>query len=171
MKEVEHFLAPWSATPKRVVRKMLELAEIKPGETLYDLGCGDGRVLIEASKRYKIESVGIECQEKLARESGKNARKNGLENLVTIVEGDVFGQDLSGADIVFTYLTDPGMNMLKDKLSAELKDDARIVSHYYTFKNVKPKSQHFIWGWQLWFPPRLPMPQYVALYEGKSLRV
>ena len=171
MKGKQYLLSPWSATPKRVVRKMLELAEIKPGETLYDLGCGDGRVLIEASKRYGIESVGIECQEKWVRKSNENVRTNGLENLVTIVDGDIFDQDLSGADIVFTYLTNGGMNILKDKLSAELKDDARIVSHLSTFKNVKPKSQHRVYDWQLWFPPRLPMPLYVALYEGKSLRV
>jgi len=98
-------------TPEEVVEKMLELADVKEGDVLYDLGCGDGRVLIKAAK------------ERVAKE--------GLEGLVKIVHGDIFQEDVSEATVVYLYLTTELNAQLRPKLERELKRGTRVVSHQF----------------------------------------
>src|SRR5579862_7428539 len=93
-------LAPYVASPARVVDRMLELANIRPGETVYDLGCGDGRILIEAAQRYKAKAVGIEISPKIADQARLQVKKAGLAQKVQVIQGDLLEADLTGADVV-----------------------------------------------------------------------
>ncbi len=125
-------------TPQHVVDRMLELAEIKPGDVLYDLGCGDGRIVVTAAKRYGIKAVGIDIDPARVRESRENARAHGVEALVTIRQADIFAADLTGATVVTLYLT-PVLNArLKPKL-AGLGPGARILSHSFAMPGARPR--------------------------------
>jgi len=163
-------LSGWS-TQKRIVRKMLEMADPKPGETLYDAGCGDGRFLVEASKTYGIKSVGIECEEKRVRTARENIRKNGLENLATVIQGNVFDHSFEEADIVTLYLDDDGMNKIRGKLAAELPGDARVVSHWYSFEGIEPTKYKWVWAGIYSWPliPKMPL-RVIARYDAKDLK-
>src|ERR1700680_343667 len=97
-------LAPYVSSPTRVVDRMLELANIKPGETLYDLGCGDGRILIAAAEKYKAKAVGVEISPKLVAEATSNIHKEGLDDQARVIQGDLLSTDLSSADVVTMYL-------------------------------------------------------------------
>ncbi len=118
-------------TPEEVVEKMLELADVKEGDVLYDLGCGDGRVLIKAAKERKVRGVGIEIKAELAEEAKKRVAKEGLEGLVKIVHGDIFQEDVSEATVVYLYLTTELNAQLRPKLERELKRGTRVVSHQF----------------------------------------
>jgi len=125
------FIAPFVATPLPVVKQMLTLAEIKPGEIIYDLGCGDGRVVIMAAQEYGARSVGVEMREDLAKQAMGKVSELGLEGRVKIVHGDMFKVDLSQADVVTLYLTTSANDKVKPKLEAELRTGTRVVSHDY----------------------------------------
>src|SRR5580698_5779406 len=98
-------LAPYVASPARVVDLMLELARIKPGETLYDLGCGDGRILISAVQKYKVNAVGVEISPRLVAKASASIRKAGLESQARVIQGDVLDVEAAGADVVYLYLS------------------------------------------------------------------
>src|SRR5579863_2834137 len=87
-------LAPYVASPAKVVDRMLELASIRPGETVYDLGCGDGRILIEAAQKYKAKAVGIEISPKIADQARAQVKKAGLAKDVQVIQGDLLEADL-----------------------------------------------------------------------------
>src|SRR5216684_1659244 len=91
-------------TPYEVVDKMFELADIRPGEVVYDLGCGDGRIPVMASKKYGVRSWGFDINPVRVRESLDNVKKNRVEGLVTIKQQDIFELDLSKADVITLYL-------------------------------------------------------------------
>jgi precorrin-6B methylase 2 len=133
--------------PKRTIEQMLELAKIKKGDALYDLGCGDGRVLIFAAKKHGIKAVGIEKNPLLFRLSKRNIRKNKLENKIQLVKNDFFKEDLSKATVVLVYLSQKTNDRLKPKLEKELKKGTRIVSADHEFKRWKEikriKTGHF----------------------------
>src|SRR5215217_3367406 len=97
-------LAPFIASPQPIVDRMLDLAEVKPGETIFDLGCGDGRVLITAAQRYKAKGVGVELSANLVRMSNDQLRRLNLDNQVTIRQGSLLDTDLQLADVVILYL-------------------------------------------------------------------
>src|SRR5260370_16591102 len=97
-------LAPFVTSPVRIVERMLELANLKPGETLYDLGCGDGRILIAAAEKYKVKAVGVEISPKLAAEAQANIEKSGLSHQARLINADLLDTHLSGADVVTIYL-------------------------------------------------------------------
>src|SRR5271156_4794512 len=97
-------LAPYVASPTRVMDRMLELANIKPGETLYDLGCGDGRVLIAAVEKYKANAVGVEIDPKVAARARSWIKKAGVESQARVIQDDLLKVDLTGADVVVIYL-------------------------------------------------------------------
>jgi tRNA A58 N-methylase Trm61 len=134
------FIAPFVATPTPVVRQMLTLAELKPGEKLYDLGSGDGRTVIMAAKDFGAESVGVELREDLVKRALSNIQELGLEEKVQIFQNDIFKVDLSQADVVFLYLTTSANEKVKPKLETELKVGARIVSHDYEILGWKPSK-------------------------------
>jgi SAM-dependent methyltransferase len=127
------------ATPEEVVDKMLELAEIKSSDVVYDLGCGDGRIVVAAAKRYGCRAVGFDIDPERVAESAANVGKNGLSDRVEIRQADIFTLDLSGADVVTLYLL-PNLNRKLIPQLEKLRPGSRIVSHAWGMPGVKPKS-------------------------------
>jgi len=134
------FLAPFVATPPLVVRQMLILAELKPGEVLYDLGSGDGRAVIMAAKDFEAISVGVELRDDLSKRALDSIQSLNLTKKTQILQKDIFNVDLSPADVVFLYLTTRANEKIKPKLKAELKPGARVVSHDYEILGWKTKK-------------------------------
>jgi cyclopropane fatty-acyl-phospholipid synthase-like methyltransferase len=130
-------LAPYVSSPVRVVDRMLELANIKPGETLYDLGCGDGRILIAAVEQYKVKAVGVEISPKLAAKAQASIARVGLQSQARVIPGDLLHVDFSGADVVAIYLSTQLNRELRPLLEKYLKPGARVVSHDYAIPGWK----------------------------------
>lgn len=129
-----HFFgAPWIPTSSSSVRKMLKIAKIKPGDIVYDLGSGDGRILIEAARRFGARAVGVEIDPLRYIITKIKIHVLNLQDSVQIIWGDFFKQDLSNADIIIVYLSQDANMKLSEKLSRELKSGTRIVSHTFTF--------------------------------------
>jgi predicted RNA methylase len=136
-----------------VVQRMLELAELKPGEVLFDLGAGDGRTVIMAAKTFGARAVGVEMREDLAKRAMSVLHDNGLSDRVTIVNGDMFRVDLSAADVVYLYLTTSANEKVKPKMEAELKKGVRVISHDYEVVGWKPaKVENFVENPSLGYP-------------------
>jgi predicted O-methyltransferase YrrM len=131
-------LAPYVASPGRVVDMMLEMARIKPGETLYDLGSGDGRLLIAAAEKYKAKAVGIEISPSLVTAASEEIRKAGLADRARVIQGDVLQADLSPADVVTIYMDTAANAKLRPLLEKYLKPGARVVSHDAEVPGWKP---------------------------------
>jgi len=134
------FISPFVASPLPVVRRSLILAELKPGEVLYDLGAGDGRTIIMAAQEFGARGVGIELREDLTKQALGRVSKLGLEDMVKIIHNDIFKVDLSPANVIYMYLTTSANEKVRPKLEAELKRGARVVSHDYEmigWKSVK----------------------------------
>lgn len=152
-------LAPYVASPVRVVDRMLEMASMKPGETFYDLGCGDGRVLVAAVQRYKVKAVGVEISPKLVAKATTAIQKAGLSTQARVMQGDLLDVDFSHADVVAIYLSTPLNERLRPHLEQYLKPGARIVSHDYPIPGWKPtkvertegKDGHLIYMYEM--PP------------------
>lgn len=124
-------------TPQVVVDKMLEMAAIKPGDVVYDLGCGDGRIVVTAAKKFGVKAIGVDINPERVKESLENVRSNKVEHLVTIKEADVFTLDLREASVVTLYLL-PTLNVRLMPELARLKPGSRIVSHEFDMKGAKP---------------------------------
>jgi tRNA G37 N-methylase Trm5 len=131
-------LAPYVVAPQRAVDKMLNMANLKPGETLYDLGCGDGEIIITAAKRYRVKAVGVEISEYLARKAVENARKNGVQNQVKVIHQDFMRTDLSDANVVTLYLATSANDTLRPNLERYLRPQTRVVSYDYPIPGWKP---------------------------------
>lgn len=131
-------LAPYVSSPQPLVARMLELAGLKRGETVYDLGCGDGRILIAAARDFGAKAVGVELSSVLARRSREQAEALGLANLISVIEGDLLTVDLKDADVVSLYLMTEANNQLRPKLERELKPGARVVSLEFEIRGWKP---------------------------------
>jgi SAM-dependent methyltransferase len=127
-------------TPDDVVAKMLEVAEVTKSDVLYDPGCGDGRICITAAKKYGCRGVGIEIVPKLVQEAQANARRNKVENLVRIIEEDIYKVDMTEATVVALYLL-PGMNVKLIPQLQKLKPGTRIVAHDYGFQGRIPPDK------------------------------
>lgn len=147
------FIAPYVASPLPVVRQMLLLADLRPSDTVYDLGSGDGRAVIMAAKDFGANAVGVELREDLVKRALNTISELGLENKVKIVQSDLFNVDLNGADVIFLYLTTSANEKIRPKLETELKRGARIVSHDYEILGWKPvKIDNFCENPQLGYP-------------------
>lgn len=131
-------LAPYVASPDRVVDTMLEMAELKPGETLYDLGSGDGRILIAAAARYQAKAVGVEITPRLVESAREEVERAGLADRIEVIEGDILTTDFSAADVVTLYLDTEANERLRPNLERYLKDGARVVSHDYEVPGWRP---------------------------------
>jgi ribosomal protein L11 methylase PrmA len=126
-------------TPQPVVERMLELAQVGPDDLVYDLGSGDGRIVITAAQQYGARGVGIDIDPQRISEAKQNAREARVTGQVRFIEGDLFQADLSPATVVTMYLL-PGLNdRLRPKLLAELRPGARIVSHAFDIKDWTPQ--------------------------------
>jgi hypothetical protein len=128
-------------TPQAVVDKMLELAEVKPGDVVYDLGCGNGRIVVTAAKKYGVKAVGFDINPVRVKESLENVRENHVENLVTIRQDDIFTLDLSEANVITLYLL-PSLNVKLMPQLAKCKPGTRIVSHDFDMRGAKPVVTH-----------------------------
>jgi predicted RNA methylase len=147
------FIAPFVPSPMPVVRRMIELADLKAGEIFFDLGAGDGRTVIMAAKTFGARAVGVEMREDLAKRAITVIQDNKLADRVTIVNGDMFKVDLSSADVVYLYLTTSANEKIKSKLETELKKSARIVSHDYEIIGWQPiKVENFVENPSLGYP-------------------
>jgi SAM-dependent methyltransferase len=126
-------------TPQPVVDKMLELAKIKKNDLVYDLGCGDGRIVITAAKKFGVKAVGFDVDPLRVAEAREKVRENGVEELVTIEQRDIFTLDLSPASVVTLYLL-PALNVRLIPQLEKLKPGSRIVSHDFDMEGVKPQK-------------------------------
>lgn len=125
-------------TPYDVVDRMLKTAGVNKDDLIYDLGCGDGRIVVTAAKKYGCKGVGVDLNPVRVKESNENAKKNGVEKLVTIREEDIFTVDLSETSVLALYLL-PSMNVKLLPQIAKMKPGSRIVAHDYDFMGrVKP---------------------------------
>jgi len=124
-------LSPYVASPAKAVDLMLEMAKIKPGETVYDLGSGDGRIVIAAAEKYKAKAMGIEISPKLVASATAEIERAKLTDQARVIQGDVFEADLTGADVVTIYLDTQSNAKLKPRLEKFLKHGARVVSYDY----------------------------------------
>ena len=132
-------LPPTPTQPGRI-RKALKLVNLQPGETLYDLGSGDGRVLVMAAKDFEAQAVGIEAGPVQCVQAWLSARFNGVSSQVRVKRGNFFKSDLSEADVVFAYLTSNYVPRLEAQLVEQLKPGARVVTISFDFPNWEPAA-------------------------------
>jgi len=121
-----------------VVDKMLEMADVRKGEIVYDLGCGDGRIPVRAAMKYGVKAFGWDINPDRVKESLENVERNNVKKLVTIAEGDIFELDLSKADVITLYLL-PNLNVKLIPQLEKLKPGCRIVSNDFDMAGVRPK--------------------------------
>ena len=133
-------LAPYFPTPISIVEKMLQLGELKAGEKMFDLGSGDGRIVIVAAQKYKADGTGVEFDESLWRQSSDRIKTLGLSNTAHIIHGDLLKQDYSSADLITVYLLPVGNEKVTPMLEKQLKKGTRIVAHDFEFKDWKPEK-------------------------------
>ncbi len=136
--EYSNRLAPYVPSPQAVVEKMLEAARVKPDELVYDLGSGDGRVVITAAKQFKARSVGVEISPKLVKLSQDWIKREGLEKQCQVIQGDLREVDYSDADVVILYLLTSTNEMLRPTLEKALKPGARVVTHDFEIREWNP---------------------------------
>jgi len=132
---------PYVPTPERVVKQMLEIAKVGEGDIVYDLGCGDGRVVVTAAKDFGVKkAVGVEINDERIREVQDNIKKNGVEGRVQVVKGNFFEVDISEATVVTMFLLTNVNEMLRPKLEKELKPGTRVISHEFEMRGWTPKQ-------------------------------
>jgi precorrin-6B methylase 2 len=132
---------PYEPTPIPVVEEMLKLAEVKKEDVVYDLGCGDGRIVVTAAKNYGVKAVGVDLDPERVQEAEQNVRLNGVEHLVTIRHQNLFDTDVSEASVVMLYLY-PSVNLaLKPVLLNQLKPGSRVVSHAFDMGEWEPERK------------------------------
>ena len=147
-------IVPFVPTPQEVVDKMIELGGVKKGDTVYDLGSGDGRIVITAAKKG-ARAVGFEIDGDLLKESRQNIQKAGVENLAEIRQQDILTVDLSPASVVTMYLL-PDVNLkLRPNVLSQMKPGSRVVSHAFDMGDWKPDKTERVDGRTiyLWIVP------------------
>ena len=152
-------LAPYDPTPQEVVERMLVLANVRKNDIIYDLGSGDGRLLITAAKKYGVRGVGFEIEPGLVKLSRENARREGVAKLVEIRQQDFLSADLSPATVVMLYLSYDGNLAVREQLNRQLRPGARAVSYTFDMGDWPPKiaesyrdaagETHAIYLWQI----------------------
>jgi SAM-dependent methyltransferase len=130
---------PFVATPPDVADAMLQLAEVTKDDVVYDLGCGDGRIVVAAAKKYGCKAVGVDIDPERVREACANASRAGVGHLVTIRQADLFDLDLSPATVVTLFLM-PDVNARLVPQLERLRPGSRIVSHQFSMGGVKPRK-------------------------------
>ena len=134
-------LAPYHQTPQEVVERMLQIAQVGRNDVVYDLGCGDGRVVITAAKKYGARGVGVDFDLNRVKESQANAEKAGVEALVEFRQQDALTVDVSPATVVTLYLLTSSNLKLRPILTKALRPGARIVSHQFGMGDWQPEMQ------------------------------
>jgi precorrin-6B methylase 2 len=131
-KQIEN-LAPYTATPQMVVDRMLKLGGLAAGEKMFDLGSGDGRIVIQAARKYKADATGVEFDPALVKQSMACIKSLKLSSLARIIEGDLLKQDYASADLLTIYLLPIANEKLIPMFEKQLKPGARVVSHNTPF--------------------------------------
>lgn len=131
-------LAPYVSSPQPVVEKMLEAARLKSGETLFDLGCGDGRILFSAARNFGARAFGVELSPTLVKRTRSAVEAQGLQEQIKVLEGDMLQVDVSSANVVALYLMTDANERIRPKLERELKPGARVVSLEFQIRGWKP---------------------------------
>ncbi|AFY89656.1 MAG: hypothetical protein CLLPBCKN_005162 [Chroococcidiopsis cubana SAG 39.79] len=150
---------PYVPTPQPVVERMLEIAKVNRNDVVYDLGSGDGRLVITAAQKYGARGVGIDINPRRIQEANTHAREARVTNLVEFRQQDLFKADLSNATVVTLYLL-PAVNLkLRSKLLRELQPGTRIVSHAFGMGDWKPQRVERVGGRTIYYwviPDRVP---------------
>ena len=144
-------------TPNEVVNKMLEMAKVTANDVVYDLGCGDGRIVIMAAQRYGCRGVGIDIDPERIREATENVARGKVTDKVRFIQGDLFEADISEATVVTLYLLTELNLKLRPKLMKDLRPGTRVVSHAFAMGDWKPERTERVDGsavylWRI--PPR-----------------
>jgi len=135
---------PYVPTTEAAVDAMLKLAGVTKNDVVYDLGCGDGRIVIEAAKQYGARGVGIDIDPQRIAEANANAKRVGVEKLVRFEENDLFKADFKDATVVTLFLLSSVNQRLKPKLLAELKPGTRVVSNTFDMGDWKPEKEFVV---------------------------
>ena len=133
-------LAPYYPTPETIVQKMLQLGGLKAGEKMFDLGSGDGRIVIMAAEKFHASAVGIKLDKELYRESMDKIQSLRLQKTARIINGDILQQDYSSADLITVYLLPLSNDKVRPILDKQLKKGTRVVAHDFEFKDWKPEK-------------------------------
>ncbi len=148
-------VVPYVSTPPDVVRRMLALGRVGRDDTVYDLGCGDGRIVIEAARRHGARGVGIDLDPERIREARENARRAGVERRVRFQQADLFATDFSPATVVMLYLLFEVNLKLMPQLWRQLRPGSRVVSHDFHMGGQWPPEQivrirdHSLYAWTI----------------------
>src|SRR6202012_1015568 len=129
---------PASPATATIVEKMLQLGELKAGEKMFDLGSGDGRLVIAAARKYKADATGVELSDSLFKQSMDRIKSLGLSSTARIIHGDLLKQDYSSADLLTVYLLPVGNDKVSPILDKQLKKGTRIVCHDFEFSKWTP---------------------------------
>ena len=130
-------IVPYVPTPQEVVDRMLDLAQVKKGDVVYDLGSGDGRIVVTAAKKYGVKAIGFEIDPQRIKESHENIKKAGVENLVEIRQQDIRTVDLSPATVLTMYLLPEVNLMIRPNIWKQMKPGSRVVSHDFDMGDWK----------------------------------
>ena len=152
-------IVPYVPTPQEVVDRMLELAQVKKGDVVYDLGSGDGRIVVTAAKKYGVKAIGFEIDPERIKESHENIKKAGVGHLVEIRKQDIRTVDLSAASVLTMYLLPEVNLMIRPNIWKQMKPGSRVVSHDFDMGDWKPVKverfkdgsgwEHTLYFWQV----------------------
>ena len=142
--------APYVTTPPEVVAAMLKVAKVTKEDVVYDLGCGDGRIVILAAQKYGARGVGIDLNPERIREANENARQAGVAARVKFLQQDLFESDIKEATVVTLYLMSAVNLKLRPKLWRELKPGTRVVSHAFDMGDWKAEKEVEVSGGRAW---------------------
>lgn len=134
----ENEKVPYVTSPTEVVDRMLELADVKKDDVVFDIGAGDGRMVIHAAKKYGARSVGVELDSRLVELARAEAKRQGVDHLVEFRQGDALKADLSGATVVTIYMLPWFNRLFRPILEKQLKSGARVVVHDYPIEGWDP---------------------------------
>lgn len=134
-------VAPYYPTPMEVVTTMLDAAELEPGDTLIDLGSGDGRIVLVAARDFGARAIGYELDDALVKSSRRRIGEMELSDKAEIRQQDLFTADFSNADVITVYLLPRAMRRLEPILEESLKKGAIVVSHDFTFPTWEPDEE------------------------------
>ena len=133
-------LAPYYPTPESIVQKMLEFGGLQKGEKMFDLGSGDGRIVIMAAQKFGADAAGVEFDNDLWKQSSDKIKSLGLEKRARIIQGDIVKQDYSTADLITVYLLPESNKKIRPILEKQLKPGARIVAHDFEIAGWTPEK-------------------------------
>ncbi|MDZ7639004.1 MAG: class I SAM-dependent methyltransferase [Bryobacterales bacterium] len=146
--DMKKSVAPYVSSPHNVVERMLELCGVSESKVVYDLGCGDGRILVAAAKKHGAHAVGVELSPKWAQVATDAAVEAGVQDKVRVLQQDMMEADLSNADVVTLYLISEANLILRPKLEKELRPGACVVSHDFEIEGWKPRKVEKIMVYQ-----------------------